>query len=156
MNKHVQADIPKTVSLTTEYSTPYSALIRDDVVMGVPRYFLERWVPVLGTGPAALINALRQLDYRCRGDTILISGEALAREAAMSRRHVYTCLQTDWICAFVRRDSGQRIQSDSGQIIQQANRYHVRMDDPLTPADADHLLAVLKNLSDTPLDADTS
>lgn len=140
-------------TLKTEYSTPYSALIRENVVMGVPRYFLERWVPTLGTGPATVVNTLRQLGYPCQNDTITISGEALAREAAMSRRHLYTCLETPWIQAFVRTVSGPRIRSNTGKILQQPNQYHIRMDDPLTPSDADHLLHVLTNLADTPLDA---
>ncbi len=83
-----------TFSLKTEYSTPYGALIREDVVMGVSRYFIERWLPVLGTGPATVVNTLRQLDYRCHDEVITISGEALAREAAMSRRYLYTCLDS--------------------------------------------------------------
>lgn len=141
------------VSLTPEYSTPYSALTRDNVVMGVSRYFLERWVPFLGTGPATVVNTLRQLDYRYEGDAITISGEALAREAAMSRRHLYTCLESAWLCVFIRLDSGQRIRTDTGKILQQSNRYYVRMDDPLIPADAEHLLQVLKKLADTPLEA---
>ena len=148
-----QAPAPDVLSLTTEYSTPYSALIRDDVVMGVPRYFLERWVPVLRAGPATLVNTLRQLDYRCHAGAITISGEALAREAAMSRRYLYTCLDTPWMCAFVRLESGERVRTATGKIVQSTNRYSIRMDDPLTPADADHLLTVLLHLADTPLDA---
>ena len=81
------APSPQVLALTTEYSTPYAALIRDNVVMGIPRYFLERWLPLLGPATAALVNTLRQLDYRCRGDAISISGAALAQEAGMSRRY---------------------------------------------------------------------
>jgi hypothetical protein len=149
MSEAVQA----IFALKTEYSTPYGALLREDVVMGVSRYFLERWVPVLGTGPATVVNTLRQLDYRCHDDVITISGEALAREAAMSRRYLYTCLDTPWMSAFIRQESGQHKRDAAGKIIQQANRYVVRMDDPLNPADADHLLAVLNLLADTPLEA---
>jgi hypothetical protein len=121
--------------------------------MGVSRYFIERWLPVLGPGPATVVNTLRQLDYRCHNEAITISGEALAREAAMSRRHLYTCLETSWIKAFVRLESGQHVRSEDGKIVQQPNRYFIRMDDPLTPADADHLMTVLSNLADSPLDA---
>ena len=140
-------------ALKTEYSTPYGALLREDVVMGVSRYFVERWLPVLGTGPATVVNTLRQLDYRCHHDVITISGEALAREAAMSRRYLYTCLDKPWMSAFIRQESGQHKRDAAGKIIQQANRYVVRMDDPLNPADADHLITVLTNLADTPLEA---
>ncbi|NDJ75103.1 MAG: hypothetical protein GYB65_02500 [Chloroflexi bacterium] len=142
-----------SISLVSEYTTPYSAIVRDEVVMGVNRYFLERWLPVLGPNVASVVNTLRQLDYRCHGEVISISGTALAREAAMSRRHLYTCLEHTWLPAFVRLESGQKVRDAGGKITQQANRYRVRMDDPLTPADADHLLTVLQNLADTPLDA---
>lgn len=153
MSKLIDTAAHKALSLTTEYSTPYGAVVRDEIVMGVPRYFLERWVPVLGTGPAAVVNTLRQLDYRCHGETITISGEALAREAAVSRRYLYTCLDAPWMRAFVRVESGQKNRSDAGKIVQDANHYTVRLDDPLTPADADHLLSMLIRLADTPLDA---
>src|SRR5690606_4869385 len=100
-----QAQASERLTLTPEYSTPYNAIIRDDVVMGVSRYFIERWLPVLGPSAAALVNTLRQLDYRCQDDTIEISGAALAREAAMSRRHLYTCLDHPWIGAFVQPET---------------------------------------------------
>jgi hypothetical protein len=138
-------------ALKTEYSTPYGALLREDVVMGIPRYFLERWVPVLGTGPATVVNTLRQLDYRC--PTWLPSAARCLREAAMSRRYLYTCLAAPWMIAFVRQESGQHQRDAAGKISQQTNRYVVRMDDPLNPADADHLITVLTNLADTPLEA---
>ena len=153
MGKHVQAETAAALALRTEYSTPYSAVLRDDIVMGVPRYFLERWVPILGTSSATLVNTLRQLDYRCQGDSIIISGETLAQESGMSRRHLYKCLETPWINAFVRQESGEKHRSEDGTITQQANRYRVRMDDPLTPADADRLVEILSNLADDPLKA---
>ena len=153
MTDTLQARASERLALTPEYSTPYNAIVRDEIVMGVSRYFIERWLPVLGVSAAALVNTLRQLDYRCQGGVIEISGAALAREAAMSRRHLYTCLDHPWIGAFVQLDPGPRRRAESGQIIQGANRYRVRMDDPLAPADADHLLDVLAAAADTPLEA---
>jgi hypothetical protein len=153
MPETISLEPKRALTLTTEYSSPYNALIRDEIVMGVSRYFLERWVPVLGTAPAAVVNTLRQLDYRCHGEAVVISGENLAVEASMSRRHLYTCLDTPWIKAFVHTESGQRVRTESGKLNQEINRYYIRMDDPLTPADADHVLSVLINLSDNPLDA---
>ena len=141
------------LELSKAYSTPYSAVLRDDVVMGIPRYFLDRWHPLLGTDAATLINTLRQLDYRSQDDTITISGEALARQAAMSRRHLYTCLDAPWVSAFVRVQTGQRRQSEKGTIIQETNRYAVRMDDPLVPADAEHLCDLLPALDPSPIAA---
>ena len=153
MPKGTQDAREKPVRLAPEYSTPYSYLIRDEIVMGVPRYFLERWLPLLGPAPATVVNTLRQLNYRDHGTGITVAGETLAAEAAMSRRHLYTCLDTPWLCAFVRTDSGQRVRTSSGKLIQQMNRYTIRMDDPLTPGDAEHLLTVLTNLADSPLGA---
>ena len=141
------------LELSKAYSTPYSAVLRDDVVMGVPRYFLERWLPLLGPDAATLINTLRQLDYRSPDDTITISGEALARQAAMSRRHLYTCLDAPWVSAFVRVQTGQRRQAKNGTIIQETNRYAVRMDDPLVPADAEYLCDLLPKLDPSPIAA---
>ncbi len=141
------------LELSKAYSTPYSAVLHDDVVMGIPRYFLERWLPLLGPDAATVINTLRQLDYRSPDDTITISGEALACQAAMSRRHLYTCLDAPWVSAFVRVQTGQRRQAKNGTIIQETNRYAVRMDDPLLPADAEHLCDLLPTLDPSPIAA---
>ena len=153
MPKATPTDGDSVLTLSKVYTTPYSAVVRDDVVMGVSRYFLERWVPLLGPDVAALINALRQLDFRCKGEVITLSGEALAREAAMSRRHLYDCLDAPALNAFVRVEAGERRQAPDGTIAQLPNRYHVRMDDPLSPADAEHLFSLLPRLGATPLDA---
>ncbi|GIV81427.1 MAG: hypothetical protein KatS3mg051_0781 [Anaerolineae bacterium] len=153
MPKATPTDGDSVLTLSKVYTTPYSAVIRDDVVMGVSRYFLERWLPALGPDVATVINTLRQLDFRCKGEVITISGEALAREAAMSRRHLYDCLAAPALAAFVRVETGQRRQAPDGTIAQLPNRYHVRMDDPLTPVDAEHLFALLPSLAAAPLDA---
>lgn len=153
MPKATPTDGDSVLALSKVYTTPYSAVVRDDVVMGVSRYFLERWVPPLGPDVATVINTLRQLDFRCKGEVITISGEALAREAAMSRRHLYDCLDAPGLAAFVRIEPGQRRQAADGTLAQLPNRYHVRMDDPLTPADAEHLCELLPTLAVTPLDA---
>lgn len=139
--------------LSEEYTSPRSAIIRAHIVMGVTRYFLERWVPLLGTAPATIVNTLRQLNYHTPDEPVMISGSTLAHEAAMSRRHLYTCLDTPWVNAFIRVVPGQRTRTETGKTVQEANRYFVRMDDPLNPADAEHLLAHLKTLADTPLEA---
>jgi hypothetical protein len=141
------------LELSKAYSTPYSAVLRDDVVMGVPRYFLERWLPLLGPDVATVINTLRQLDYRSQEETIAISGEALARQAAMSRRHLYTCLEAPWVSAFVRVQTGRHRQAENGTITQETNRYAVRMDDPLVPADAEYLCELLPTLAPSPIAA---
>jgi hypothetical protein len=141
------------IRLSEEYSSPRSAIIRAHIVMGVTRYFLERWVPLLGPATATVINTLRQLNYHTPDEPITISGGALAREAAMSRRHLYTCLETPWLQAFLRIIPGQRVRAETGKVVQETNRYQIRMDDPLNPADAEHLLAYLKTLGDNPLEA---
>ncbi len=153
MPKATPTDGDSVLALSKVYTTPYSAVIRDDVVMGVSRYFLERWLPALGPDVATVINTLRQLDFRCKGEVITISGEALAREAAMSRRHLYDCLAAPALAAFVRVEAGERRQAPDGTIAQLPNRYHVRMDDPLAPADAEHLFSLLPTLAAAPLDA---
>ncbi|MCD4684832.1 MAG: hypothetical protein K8S97_02715 [Anaerolineae bacterium] len=151
MNSQFHPD--EIIRLSEEYTSPRSAIIRAHIVMGVTRYFLERWVPILGTAPATIVNTLRQLNYHTPDEPVMISGNALARETAMSRRHLYTCLDTPSLKAFVRIVPGQRTRAETGKVVQQTNRYFVRMDDPLNPADAEHLLEHLKTLADTPLEA---
>jgi hypothetical protein len=153
MQAETQVASDSRFTLKTEYSTPYSALIRDDVVMGVSRYFIERWLPLLGPRPATVVHTLRQLAYGHTDGKVVISGASLAREATMSRRNLYTCLNTQWMPVFLHWDSGRAQRTTSGQFLQQANCYWIRADDPLNPADADQLLDVLKRLADSPIDA---
>lgn len=139
--------------LREKHETPYSAILREHIVMGVPRYFLERWVPILGPATATVVNTLRQLNYHTPEHPITISGNALAREACMSRRHLYTCLETAWIAAFVRVIPGKRTRTPEGAVIQDRNSYYIRKDDPLTPSDAEHLMQYLRDQADTPIEA---
>ncbi len=136
--------------IAAKYADPHQAIVRPEVVMGVSRYFVERWVAVLGTSTATLVNTLRQLTYHNPKAPIMLSGERLAKEAAMSRRHLYKCLRTPWLSVFVRVESGKKIQRE-GRVTRPPNRYTVRQEDPLTPADAQHLLGLLRELSDSPL-----
>ena len=141
------------LALKRAFATPYTAVIRSDVVLGVPRYFMERWLPVLGPAPATLVTTLRQIDYGNEEDAVTITGAALAAQAAMSRRHLYRCFATPWMPAFVETLSSQPARNEDGTITQQTNRYRVQMDDPLNPADAEHLVTVLSRLADEPLAA---
>lgn len=141
------------IRLSEEYSTPYNAIIRAHIVMGVSRYFIERWVPLLGTAPATLVNTLRQLNYHTPQEAVTISGNRLAKEACMSRRHLYTCLEAPGLEAFIRVVSGKRTRSETGKVIQEANQYHIRMDDPLNPADAEYLMLQLQQKGDNPIAA---
>ncbi len=138
--------------LAVKYDDPHQAIIRPEVVMGVSRYFVERWVPVLGTSQATLVNTLRQLTYHNPKEPVTLSGEQLAQEAAMSRRHLYKCLKSPWVSIFVQVESGKKIKRE-GRTTRPPNRYTVRTEDPLTPADAQHLFDMLHKLADNPLEA---
>ncbi len=142
----------RTEQLAAKYRTPRNAIIRPEIVMGVPRYFLERWVPVLGPSQATLVNTLRQLAYRKPQEPVTISGELLAEEATMSRRHLYKCLQSPWFNVFVQVHSGAKIKKE-GRTTRHPNQYTVRPADPLTPADAENLLTRLPQFSDDPIEA---
>ncbi len=138
--------------LAAKYDDPLQAVIRPEVVMGVSRYFVERWVPVLGPSQATLVNTLRQLAYHHPTEPVTLSGEQLAKEASMSRRHLYKCLQSPWVGVFVRVQSGKKIKRE-GRTTRPPNRYSVRPEDPLTAADAQHLFDHLRELSENPLQA---
>ena len=138
--------------IAAKYDTPLQAIVRPEVVMGVPRYFLDRWVPVLGPSPATLVNTLRQLTYHAPKEPVVRSGEALAAEAAMSRRHMYKCLKSPWVRVFVQVQSGTKIKRE-GRTTRHPNRYTVRHEDPLTPADAQHLYTQLRQFADNPIEA---
>jgi hypothetical protein len=140
------------------YNTLYNAITQPDRKFVVTHYFLDEWVPLLGPSLAWLVVALRQ---RCfwnkRHDWCIVDKATLARDTAMQERTIERCLKkpfSDWFIIDVTHR--YRYRTDLGKKVRDKNRYHMLLDEPLSPR---HQIGLTRLLRQTipanmePLDA---
>ncbi|NOZ04733.1 MAG: hypothetical protein GXP41_00050, partial [Chloroflexi bacterium] len=127
------------LTLEAIHSSAYTEVVRPRRAFFVSRYFLERWLPLLGTNAAWVVVCLRQLAYwNDRQDWWKGSYDALAGYVGLARATTFNALSADFVACFVTREGGAR----HGDVCE-PNRYRVQMDDPLVPADARRLRELL-------------
>ncbi|HXV97753.1 MAG TPA: hypothetical protein VEC93_04955, partial [Anaerolineae bacterium] len=115
-------------------------------------------MPLLGPSLAWLVVALRQ---RCfwnkRHDWCIVDKATLARDAAMQERTIERCMQkpfSDWFIIDVSHR--YRYRTDLGKKVRDKNRYHMLLDEPLSPRHQiglTHLLRQTIPANMEPLDA---
>ena len=117
------------------YNTLYNAITRPDRKFVVTHYFLDEWVPILGPSLAWLVVGLRQ---RCfwnnRHDWCIVDKGTLARETAMQERTIERSLRkpfSDWFVLDITHR--YRYRTDLGKKVRDKNRYHLLLDEPLSP-----------------------
>jgi len=140
------------------YNTLYNAITHPDRKFVVTHYFLDEWVPVLGPSLAWLVVALRQ---RCfwnkRSDWCIIDKAALARDAAMKERTIERSLKKPFSRWFILDITHRyRYRTDLGKKVRDKNRYHLLLDEPLSPRHQlglAHLLSQILPATDDPIEA---
>lgn len=140
------------------YNTLYNAITQPDRKFVVTHYFLDEWVPLLGPSLAWLVVALRQ---RCfwnkRHDWCIVDKATLARDTAMQERTIERCLKkpfSDWFIIDVTHR--YRYRTDLGKKVRDKNRYHMLLDEPLSPRHQIGLTRLLRQMIPAnmePLDA---
>lgn len=130
------------------YSTPYTEIVQPERVFAISHYFRRHWLPLLKPGPAWLVVALRQ---RCfwnkQQDWCTISREQLATECGVAARTVDKYLELPLISSWFVLEKVQRYrQMPDGQKQRDWKRYHVRLDEPLTPLHQAALTALAHEL----------
>jgi hypothetical protein len=124
------------LTLQATHSSAYAAVVQPGRAFYVSRYFLERWMPLMGPNAAWLVICLRQLAYwNDRQDWWRGSYDQLTTYMGLARATIAKALRGAFVDFFVEREAAAAAQ--------EANRYRVRMEDPLTPADAQHLHRLL-------------
>ena len=136
------------LDLHAVYLDPYNEIVQPDRVITFPRYFLDRWVALLGVSKAWLYIAFRQASYLAgRSQAISLPGSRLAQMAAMGRSTFWSILgKPELLAWFVNKaatTSRYYFDPQQGAIRQAPNAYQVLRDIPLTPADQAHLRAWL-------------
>ena len=139
------------LELTGVYRECYNQIVKPHRIFSVTRYFLQRWVQILGPSAAWLVVDLRQYAYwNGRRDWCQVSADQVANDLGLHRQRVFEMLNTPWVDWFVWRhgEPHYTIRQDTGRISRSVNRYKVALSDPLVPADAEHLTSWLAETAD--------
>ena len=135
------------LSLQHQYGDRYNDIVRPDRVFAVSHYLRTRWAPLLGAARFWFVVALRQRCYwNDRQDWFVADKKTLARESGLSLRTVNRIIAAadhppdeesrDSLAAwFFDKTRRRRYRQQVGRTVNAPNRYHVLLDDPLTPAD---------------------
>ena len=134
----------KKIALKQAYANAYNEIVKPDDAFWASNYFRTQWVPRLGPSLAWLIIALRRRCYYSRRDWCEVTYQELAGEIGVSKRTVIRLLQSKQARFFIQEvKQGHRYDPARGKLVQEPNRYRVRMDDPLTPEDQERLKSML-------------
>jgi len=132
----------QTIDLSFVHLELRNAIVGKHQVVVLPDYF-RRWIPLLEPSLAWMVVGLRQCAYLKthgrHGQTVSVSAAEIARWSGLSRRQVWRLLKDPRLGWLVRVERGRR----NAQGEQENNRYHVLIDLPLTPFDADALMEYL-------------
>ena len=140
------APFPDTVDprvrLHPYYGEARTRLVQPDHVRVQSAYFWKHWVPLLGPDLAVLVVQLRNMCYYNpatgeRRDWCFPAQATLAAAIGVKNTHtIANLLKRPYADLFVRVEERYRYDPALGKKVQTSSIYYVRMDDPLTPADA--------------------
>jgi hypothetical protein len=141
------------VDLAPEALRAYDAVVRPNAILPIPRYFIEEWLPLLGTSRAWLVLAFRQAAFVSRSSSEEVSLRTTLRKlghwCGLTHVRIHQVLKVpEYLTWFVRNPQGEL--SDRQSPRSQPTTYMVRSDIPLTPHDQARLALWFKQQS--PLD----
>lgn len=133
-----------TLQMVGFYTQPYNEITKPGRVWRVPKYFLRRWGPYLSPSRFWAVVAARQLAY-WNDDThwFEVYDKRFSQEARLSTIH-YRRIKTEMeeannpLSLFIKKEDTE-YEFVNGQTKPKPTKYYIRLDDPLTPADAHHL-----------------
>lgn len=136
------------------YTQPYNEIVRPERVWKISKYFLRRWTPYLSANEVWLVIGARQLSYfnerrpwfRAYDRTL---AEAAGLHVKVFRRKIKKaiCEGTGAIGVFLHKTADPQYTRSEGVTRQTQTRYAIRLDDPLTPGDAQALAYWLRRNS---------
>jgi hypothetical protein len=155
------SDNQDTLALWSQYGDLYNEIVRPERKYTISHYMRTRWAPLLGAARLWFVTALRQ---RCfwnnKQDWCIVDKDTLARESGLSLRTVNRIIAradqaddespspdpdrdecTSWFFDKKRR---RRYNQRIARTVNAPNRYHVLLDDPLTPDDQAALARLLR------------
>ena len=142
-NSDVEEDLPATskrkVMLQRAYGNERANIIQPDKGIYVTKYFLEKWLPLLGHSALIVIMMTRKVCYWNpytgeKRDILETEMGELAQQACVSVRTLKTVLKNELVKRYFIRYTVRRVMTPNG-IRTAGIRLQVRMDDPVTPED---------------------
>lgn len=134
----------ETLQMVGFYTQPYNEITKPGRVWRVPKYFLRRWGPYLTPSRFWAVVAARQFAYwNDDANWCEVYDKRFSDEAGLSTIH-YRRIKaemeeaTNPLSLFIQKENTQYEFID-GQTKPKPTKYYIRLDDPLTPADAHHL-----------------
>ncbi|MFT7586428.1 MAG: hypothetical protein ACI9EW_002865, partial [Cellvibrionaceae bacterium] len=133
------------------YGQIYNEIVRPNQIWRVSRYFIRRWGPILEPSRFWAVVAARHLSYLSeeQGGNFKAWDNEIAGEANLSNSH-YRRLKGEMgdgngpLSLFLKKGSLSYINKGDGRVRKGRTRYNVRLDDPLTPADARQVETALR------------
>lgn len=140
--------IAEQVYVSTDELRAYDSIVRPNAIVPVSRYFIERWLPVLGVTRAWLALAFRQVAFVSSATACEVPIQTTLRRlgiwCGLSHVRIHQLLKDpfylDW---FVRSPSG--VLGNHTSVRSEPSSYSVRSDIPLTPQDQLRLSMWLNN-----------
>ena len=141
------------VQVVGYYTQPYNELVHPARIWRVSKYFLRRWGPYLTPSRFWAVVAARQLAYwQDKSNSFSAYDKRFAQEARLSTVHLRR-LKAEMSVAdqplslfLTQKEVAKRHRYHvvGGQTKPKPTTYYLRLDDPLTPADAHHLAIWLR------------
>ena len=70
----------ESLRLAPEAQRAYDAVVRPNAILPIPRYFLEHWLPLLGTSRSWLALAFRQVAFVSRSNSHEVPAQTTLRQ----------------------------------------------------------------------------
>jgi hypothetical protein len=142
-DQDLPAPSKRKVVLQRAYGDERASVIQPDKTVYVTKYFLEKWLPLLGHSTLIVIMMTRKVCYWNpytgeKRDILETEMGELAKQACISVRTLKTVLKNDLVKRYFIRYTVRRVMTPNG-IRTAGIRLQVRMDDPLTPQDQEAL-----------------
>jgi hypothetical protein len=142
-DQDLPANSKRKVVLQRAYGDERASIIQPDKTVYVTKYFLEKWLPLLGHSALIVIMMTRKVCYWNpytgeKRDILETEMGELAKQACISVRTLKTVLKNDLVRRYFIRYTVRRVMTPNG-IRTAGIRLQVRMDDPLTPQDQEDL-----------------
>ena len=142
-NSDLEDDLPasskRKFMLQRAYGNERANIIQPDKGIYVTKYFLEKWLPLLGHSALIVIMMTRKVCYWNpytgeKRDILETEMGELAEQACVSVRTLKTVLKNELVKRYFIRYTVRRVMTPNG-IRTAGIRLQVRMDDPVTPED---------------------
>lgn len=139
LNETSTSKSKRKLVLQQAYGDKRARLIQPDKGIYVTKYFLEKWLPLLGHSALIVVMIIRKVCYWNpytgeKRDILETEMGELAEQACISVRTLKTVLKNELIKRYFIRYTVRRVMTPNG-IRTAGIRLQVRMDDPLTPED---------------------